>query len=157
MSRSKTKGLLPGPLERDVQKSGIQFLKLRGWFVKRRNTGLMTAEYKGRKRAVRFSEAGASDTYGLLPDGRHFELEFKRLDERPRLDQTEWLIDWLSRGAVAFWVDCIEVLESVVPALESGGRIEYERGREVYKVKEHGKTFEVFGPTSDYHVVMGRK
>ena len=153
----KRSPVIPPPLEREVQRDGIIFLQSRGWFIKRRNTGMMTAEHKGKKRAVRFSEPGASDTYGLLPDGRHFELEFKRLDERPRLDQTEWMIEWCSRGAVAFWVDCVKFLSAIVPALESGGIIVYEGGIETYRVRKRGITAEVTGPTSNYYIVKGRK
>ncbi len=117
---------IPVPLEKEVQKSGIALLRALGWTVFRRNVGFSVATHKGKKRAIRYGDPGQSDTWGTLPDGRHFELEFKRPGKRPTLDQARWL--WMMNSGdygVAFWVDNTGTLERVARHLMAGGRIRY--------------------------------
>lgn len=112
----------PRPLEREVQRSGIALLRGLGWTVHRRNVGAM----KVGNRFVRFSEEGASDTYGVIPGIGHFELEFKRPGERPTKDQLLWLLKHNHSGSVGFWVDNTATLEAVARAIMAGYRVVYD-------------------------------
>jgi len=54
-----------------VVKACLDYLKIRGVFAYRQNTG--AAEYQdkaGKKRFVRYGKAGASDIVGIMPGGR---------------------------------------------------------------------------------------
>lgn len=116
----------PKPLERDIQKAGMTFLRSLGWSVFRRNTGAVRASYKGRERLVRFSEPGMADCWAVLPTGVHAEIEFKRPGEWPTPAQLVWLRGMNGVGAaVAFWVDSLRDLEAVARHVMGGGRIEF--------------------------------
>jgi hypothetical protein len=119
--------------EAEIQCNGMQWLRLQGCKVHRRNTGAMR---NGRGRLVRFSERGAADTWFIDPRGVHGEVEWKRFGERPTYDQTFWLIDHNGIGqAYAFWVDNLATLETVYRWVQSGGRIEYGHGLRRYRVE----------------------
>ena len=137
--------------EREVQASAIRMLEAFGCKVHRRNTGAMSAEYKGKSRFVRFSEKGASDLWALTPAGFHLELEVKRLGERPSLEQVRWLIEHNGvGGAAAFWVDNTATLDRVYRHIAAGGRVVYLDTTRVYSVKRRGKTAHETGPSGDY-------
>lgn len=131
----------PSPLEKDVQRIGIELMEGLGIQVHRRNVGGMSGRHNGKSWYVRFAEPGQSDTWGILPDGRHVEVEFKRPDERPTLEQTLWLIRCSAR-CPAFWVDNVATLGVVIRAVLTGATVVYRDGRERY-----GK---VWGPSADY-------
>ncbi len=143
-----TRTKVPTPLEKEIQKNGIALLRSLGWKkVFRRNVATFTADYKGKSRIIRCGEPGQSDTWGVMPDGRHFELEFKRSGERPTLDQAKWLWMMNSGGCgVSFWVDNLDTLERVARHLMDGGRIVYldQDGREY----PDGR-----GPSGDYDLI----
>lgn len=63
--------------EKDIQKSILDYLRIRGYLCKRNNSGLLFSEYKGRKRAIRVGEAGWPDIEGLTKEGRYFGIEVK--------------------------------------------------------------------------------
>lgn len=116
----------PRPRESEIQASGMALLRTLGWRVFRRNTGAMTATYKGRDRFIRFSEPGQSDCWAVLPDGRHGEVEFKRPGEWPTAAQLAWLRSMNGvGGSVAFWVSDLKDLEEVARHVQRGGKIEY--------------------------------
>lgn len=117
---------IPVAPESAVQAACRSILEAHGCRVERRNTGTwkIVDERTGKTRYVRFGEPGAADLFGCLPGGRHFELEVKRKDERPRLDQVRWLRA-ANRWAPAFWVDDPATLAKVLPALVEGAIVEY--------------------------------
>lgn len=122
------------PPEREVQKSGIAILKAMGWRVYRRNVGGMTDKAG---QFIRFGEPGMSDTWGITPDGRHFELEFKRYGERPSEVQLAWLKDMndnKSNGPVSFWADSTEVVQKVAQLIDQGCTVEYRDDRGAYRL-----------------------
>ena len=70
--------------------------------------------------------SGMADLWGVLPDGRHFELEVKRPGEWPRDDQIFWLIGMNGSGenrSVAFWADNLPTTKKVIECVLSGGRV----------------------------------
>jgi hypothetical protein len=142
---------LPGgkPLEADLQRDGSAWLKGQGCQVFRRNTGGM---YDARGNFVRFSEAGASDTWIITPAGIHGEVEWKRLGERPTLDQVLWLLKTNGHGhSFSFWVDNMDTLMAVYRAVVNHGcKIEYLNTTMTYTGKKGGKKI---GPSGDYDVV----
>lgn len=117
----------PVPLERDVQRAVVATLQAFGCVVHRRNTGAMTATYKGKSRFVRYSEKGAADLWAVAPvTGAHWEIEVKRPGGRPTPDQMNWLLAHNGIGkAAAFWVDNVGTLDRVVRCLLGGGRVVY--------------------------------
>lgn len=125
----RAKRLKPGmPVapESDVLATCRGTLESHGCRVERRNTGAwkIIDERTGKARWVRFGEPGGADLFGCFPDGRHFELEVKRKDERPRLEQVRWLRS-ANRWAPAFWVDSDDALRRILPALIEGARVVY--------------------------------
>ena len=122
----KARTRTPKPLEREIQKNAVVLLEALGWRVYRRNTGAMTASYKGRERLVRFSEPGQSDLWAILPSGAHGEIEIKRPGNWPTADQVAWLKSMNGvGGSVAFWVSNLDDLEMVARHVMDGGKIEF--------------------------------
>lgn len=134
----------PRLLEKDVQRPGIKLMEGLGIQVHRRNVGGMSGQHNGRPWYVRFAEPGQSDTWGILPDGRHLEVEFKRPNERPTLEQALWLIRCSAR-CPAIWVDNVATLGRLLPAILDGARARYRPGEERY-----GKAW---GPCADFDMV----
>lgn len=127
----------PSPLEKEVQKNGIILLRSLGWAVHRRNVGIMKwKDKKGSTRMFRMNEAGMSDTWGMLPDGRRFELEFKRSGKRPSAEQLAWLKSQNGPHCVAFWVDNTETLSRVAIYLGAGHSV-------VYSEDDHYEVFDL--------------
>ena len=143
----------PPPKESVVQRKAIKSLQSLGWVVLRRNTGAIKATYKGRERFVRFSEKGASDLYGFMPPPpgerwwRPFDAECKRMGERPRLDQANWLIARNELTGSAFWFDSIDILEHIAVCLTRGGNILY-----LPTTRKYGG---IIGPSGDFDLVFG--
>lgn len=146
--------------ESDVLASCRAMLEARGCRVERRNTGAwkIVDERTGKARWVRFGDPGGADLFGCFPDGRHFELEVKRLDERPRLEQVRWLRE-ANRWGPAFWVDSTAWLERILPALLQGAAVEYLPDRWRFSVALDlpggGKTSAwIVEPGGDYDLVL---
>lgn len=118
---------IPPPAEREVQATCCEILAAHGCRVERRNSGVMRVEdatRRGGYRYVRFGEAGAADLFGAFPNGRHFNLEVKAKDKKPRLEQVRWLRN-ANRWGPAFWVESAEELERFLPPLIEGASIVY--------------------------------
>ena len=114
----------PRDLERTVQRSGIERLRLLGVVLFRRNVVKIKAEYKGKTRFIRAGYSGQADTYGwIIATGRHVEIEWKRFGERPTKEQIDWLQECTRLGAVAFWAYNVSTAETVMKAILRGGRI----------------------------------
>ena len=124
---ARRRNALPVPLERDIQKAGVALLKARGWKVFRRNVGGILKLANGQR--VRMGEKGQADDYGKTPQGWHFELEFKRPGQRPRVEQRDWLLYMNGSGcdrSVAFWVSSLSDLLQVATRIEQGWRVVYD-------------------------------
>jgi hypothetical protein len=115
------------PLEREVQKSGIALLRGLGWECHRRNVSATRwVDKKGNNRLFKTNAAGMADTWGTMPDGRRFEIEFKRPGKRPTAKQLAWLKSQNGPHCCAFWVDSTCVLEKVARHLMNVGTIFYD-------------------------------
>jgi hypothetical protein len=89
----------------------IEYLTLRGCFVYRQNQGSVSAEYKGRKRYVRFAGVdGISDIVGMTPAGQYLAVECKVRPNRPTTDQENFLARVRQGGGVALLVYSIDEL-----------------------------------------------
>lgn len=115
------------PLEKDVQSAILQYLRLRGAFVLRVNSGAFAGEYKGRRRFVRFnSEPGCSDILGILADGRFLACEVKRPGWKLRAadhheqEQASFLEAVRKRGGVGIFATCIEDVERAIDTTNAG-------------------------------------
>jgi len=135
--------LLP-QLEKDILKTGLDLLRLLGVEAYRRNTGALRASYKGKPRYIKFAESGQADVWGILPDGRHIEIEFKRPGQRPDLNQILWLLRCNER-CPAFWVDNLDDLKYGVAQIILGHKVLYLATTRKYGLVE--------GPSGDYRIV----
>ena len=64
------------PLEADVQKQIMQFLRYKNVFHYRNNTGAYSDKESGRY--IRFGSKGAGDIIAIYPGGRYWSIEVKR-------------------------------------------------------------------------------
>ncbi len=106
------------PLERDVQKSILAFLALRGILAWRQNTGSVVREYRGKSRLIRFGMSGMPDILGCLPGGRLLAIEVKRPGNKPTDEQFATLANLTKAGALAFWASSVYEVQAI---LEAGG------------------------------------
>jgi hypothetical protein len=100
---------IEAPLERDVQKAVLDYLNTL-WNVKawRANTGASTAVHNGKKRFIRYGQRGQADITGVANGGVRIEIEIKRPGNKPTMEQTAWLGEMRTLGAVAFWCDSVK-------------------------------------------------
>ena len=95
-------------LKEDVVLQGcLDYLKLRGLFVWRNNTG----SCKIGKRYIRFGYIGSSDILGICPDGRFLAVECKR--EKGGIvsqNQKIFLAEINARGGVGIIVHSVKEL-----------------------------------------------
>lgn len=142
------------PLEAEIQRNALAWLKAQGIAAWRRNVAAMPIPAAGgqKRRFLRAAEPGQSDLWALLPVAcggnpgcRHLEIEIKRPGERPTLAQVLWLTEINRLTGAAFWIDSLAILERVVACLRAGGRVEY-----LETTRRYG---EATGPSGDYDCV----
>ena len=63
--------------ETELVKAALNYLKARGIFAWRNNTGAVQATYKGKVRYTRFGMPGLPDILGCLPGGQLLAAEAK--------------------------------------------------------------------------------
>lgn len=105
------------PLEAEVQKVCIQWLRLRGLFVVRLNSGgMVVPRPDGRgTRLVRFNDQPGCGDALLVVRGRAVFLEFKRPGESPTPLQTSFMDEARRKGgAVACVVRSLEDLQEAL-------------------------------------------
>ena len=124
MPRSTT---IPPPSEAAIQKTALQWLNAQPECrATRRNVGAVVAEYRGKRRFIKFAEPGQSDITGwIVVDGRavHLEAEAKAPGRRPSAVQLAWLRAVNDAGGIGFWFDSLTVLEKVYRHVAAGGRV----------------------------------
>ncbi len=110
---------MKAPLEKDIQRVCIDWMKLAGIFVIRINSGAFAGHSNGRKRFVRMnSEPGCSDCVAVLPGGRALAVEFKRPGQKPTPEQASFIAAWNAKGGLALVVTSLEDL--ITKLRESG-------------------------------------
>jgi hypothetical protein len=57
---------------------------------------------------VQFGRRGMSDLWGLS-EGRHVEIEVKRIGELPSIHQLSWIDEINDLGGIAFWANSLEL------------------------------------------------
>lgn len=106
--------------ERDILKACLDYLTLRRIPAWRSNTGATVAEYKGRKRLIRYGVKGHGDIAGILPGGRALFIETKRPGKQPTEAQEAFLANVRAVGGVAL---VVHSLDELIAGLESEGVI----------------------------------
>jgi hypothetical protein len=91
-----------------VVKACLDYLKLRGAYVWRNNTGALRDK---KDRPVFFGKVGSSDIIGLLPGGRFIAVECKAPGGRLSEHQIEFLQDIERMGGLAVIAKSVEDLE----------------------------------------------
>jgi hypothetical protein len=105
------------PLEKDIQRQCLEWLRLRGVLAWRANSGAMTATYKGKTRFLKFNGIdGLSDIVGVLPGGRFLACEVKRPGNTPTEDQEHFLGLVRDAGGLAVVVTSVDELIREVEA-----------------------------------------
>lgn len=129
---------LPIPLERDVQRAILAYLRARGVLCWRNNTAKVAIPAEGGKarRFLRAGLVGSADILGCF-GGRLLALEVKRPGERPTPVQVAFLRSVQEAGGIAFWADGLDVAARVLDAIEAGCRVEVDdRGGQVLTDEE---------------------
>lgn len=92
------------PLEKDIQRVILEWLKLRGITAWRQNAG--TIYTKGRR--IELGPPGCSDIIGYMPDGRFLAIEVKSPGRTPTHDQRLFLTEVDAANGVACWTDALD-------------------------------------------------
>lgn len=96
-----------GAEESAVLKGCLEYLRLRGIYCWRNNTGAV----KNGNRFIRFGFPGSSDILGILPDGRFLAVECKRGKGGVVSElQKEFLHNIEENGGVAVVATSVEIL-----------------------------------------------
>jgi len=127
MMTGKRPGRKRQPTEKEVQTAITDWLRARGAFVIRINSGAMAGTYKGRRRFVKFNDQpGCADLLAVWPHGWHdpkagifLAVEVKRPgpDRTPlkrRLQQEAFRAEVIKRGGIACVVSSVEALAEVL-------------------------------------------
>lgn len=102
------------PLEKDIQRVILEWLKLRGITAWRQNAG--TIYTKGRR--IDLGPPGCSDIIGYMPDGRFLAIEVKVPGEEPTVSQYAFLCKVAAAGGVAHWTDALD--DTFMSIIEGG-------------------------------------
>jgi hypothetical protein len=94
-----------------VVKACLEYLKLRGAFVWRNNTGALKDK---KDRPVFFGKVGSSDIIGLLPGGRFIAVECKAPGGRLSNHQIEFLTQIENMGGLAIIARSVEDVEKIL-------------------------------------------
>jgi hypothetical protein len=103
--------------ESALYKPMLAWLKLRGVFAWRNNTGAFKGEHNGKTRFIRFGFSGISDILGILPGGRALAIEVKMPGNPPTGPQIAFLDAVKAQGGVAFIATGIDDIERELEGL----------------------------------------
>lgn len=96
--------------EHQIQTQIISFLRLKGFYVIRLNSGRMSYEYKGRRKFMMLAEKGTPDVMGFKY-GQVLFVEVKRPGKKATLLQEMKMRELEEYGAKCLVATCIEDLE----------------------------------------------
>lgn len=101
------------PLEKDIQKSILQYLDAIGVFAWRNNTGGgFNTNPNGKKYFIKFSTKGAPDILGCLKGGAFLAIEVKRPGGVATKNQLEFLATVSRLGGLAFIATSVDEVEA---------------------------------------------
>jgi hypothetical protein len=110
------------PTEQQIQKTIMDYLKLRGYYVQRLNSGRMAYEYKGRNSFINLNAAGTPDIMAFKEivclcvnhetnhDLKLYFIEVKRPGKKATPLQIEKMKELEKYGARCIVATCIEDL-----------------------------------------------
>lgn len=98
------------PLEKDIQRTILDWLQLKHIFCWRENTMGSIHNHNGRQFFRPNDMVGKSDIIGVLPDGRFLAIEVKRKGGKVSEAQQSFISNVLGNGGVAFVAMSLEDL-----------------------------------------------
>jgi Holliday junction resolvase len=104
---------LPQPTEHAIQTQLMQYLRTKGWYVMRLNSGKFSVGEGAGRRFINGQDAGTPDLMAFiaLPTGiRLYFIEVKRPGKKPTPLQKAKMEDLEKYGAHCFVATCIEDL-----------------------------------------------
>lgn len=102
-------------LEKEVQKSLIEYLNYRGHYVWRNNSFAMnTTDTRGRNHFFWAGLKGSSDILGISKDGRFIAIEVKRKGNKPSPFQKAFLEEIRSRNGIAVVAYSLDDITSIL-------------------------------------------
>jgi hypothetical protein len=104
------------PLEKDIQRTILDYLTLLGAFRVRINSGAMTGEHKGRKRFMRFNDTPGCPDVLVCLDGRFVAVEVKRPGGQATEKQLAALDAIRRAGGLAFIATSVADVERALKA-----------------------------------------
>lgn len=111
---------LPLPLEHQIQQEIINYLKFRGWYVMRLNSGRMPYTYKGKQKFMMLAEKGTPDILAFKKaiwdgefegDAELYFIEVKRQGNKPTALQLAKMRELEEYGAQCICVHSLEELQ----------------------------------------------
>lgn len=88
--------------EREIQKTILDYLALKGINAWRTNSGIQFSTYKDRSYITRLAPKGTPDIIGFLNDGRFLGIEVKKLDGKVSDEQNIFINKINKAGGLAF-------------------------------------------------------
>lgn len=107
--------------EHDIQSAILAYLEIRGHFIWRNNSGVVTSQYtykrgerKGQTKTRRWRAGmkGSSDILGVAKDGKFIAVEVKRPGEDPDVLQEYFLDQVRQRGGYAVVARSLEDVQN---------------------------------------------
>ena len=112
---------MKAPRETDLVRVCLAYLRLRGVFAWRVNSGAVAGEHGGKRRFVRFNGAkGCSDVLGILPGGRFLAVETKMPGRKTTPHQQAFLDAVRAAGGLALVVRDVAELAAALDAQALG-------------------------------------
>lgn len=101
--------------EHDIQKQILDWLKVKGIFHFRNNSGAMMSNYKGKARFMRFGALGSPDIFAFI-NGRTFGIEVKGATGKLSDYQCVFGRNLQSAGGVYIVAYCLEHVTEILEA-----------------------------------------
>lgn len=106
------------PKEHDIQTMIIQYLRLKGFYVWRHNSGMIAATNKyGKRRMIKMGVAGMPDVFALK-GGRLYGIEVKRPKGIVTVLQEGQLAELTKHGAITMVAHSVEEVQEVITRYE---------------------------------------
>jgi len=100
--------------EKEIQKTILDYLHLRGIFAWRNNTGAFRSVYNGKERFHRFGTPGSGDILGLTKQGKFFSIEVKAPGNKVTPDQERFMTEVRANQGIAFVAYSVDDVEAFI-------------------------------------------